>query len=184
MQPIGDASAYDPGCFRLVRTYGLVVVKLTDGTEKLIPFVDQMYFEGIPEKNNGAVGLVYYEYAALDGACTAGLTPYQEVASGYDNEKFNGDFGAGVPPLQSQEADMTLDKNGETSVDVGGTINYTMTFTLPDPDPAASSTMTITIGSPEMGIPLVFQEIIPSGTTYDAGSAVFDNVFNDPDITA
>jgi hypothetical protein len=42
VQPIGDAGAYDPGCFRLVRTYGLVIVKLNDGTELLIPFVDRM----------------------------------------------------------------------------------------------------------------------------------------------
>jgi hypothetical protein len=42
VQPIGDVSAYDPGCFRLVRTYGLVIVKINDGTELLIPFVDQM----------------------------------------------------------------------------------------------------------------------------------------------
>ena len=29
MQPIGDPSGYDPGCFRLVRTYGIIIVKLT-----------------------------------------------------------------------------------------------------------------------------------------------------------
>lgn len=112
VQPIGDSGAYDPGCFRLVRAYGLIIVKLNDGTEMLIPFVDRMYFDYIPENNNGAVGLVFYDYIALDGACTAGLMPYQEVASGYDNEKFNGDFGAGIPPLQSREAEMTLEKGG------------------------------------------------------------------------
>ena len=182
VQPIGDAGSYDPGCFRLVRAYGLIIIKLNDGTEMLIPFVDKMYFDYIPENNTGAVGLVFYEYVALDGACTAGLTPYQEVASGYDNEKFNGDFGAGIPPLQSQEADMTLEKSGDGMVVIGGTINYTMTFTLPDPDPAPSSSMTITVGNPSVGLPLVFQETIPSGTTYVSGSAAFDNVFNDPDV--
>ena len=178
VQPIGDATTYDPGCFRLVRTYGLVVVKLNDGTEKLIPFVDQMYFENIPENNTGAVGLVYYEYVALNGACTAGLTPYQEVASGYDNEKFNADFGAGIPPLQSRESSMTLDKTATTAVDpvtgkkvsLGGTIDYKLTFTLPDVD-AAEDTMVVTVGAPSLGMPLVYYETIPDGLVYVAGSA-------------
>jgi hypothetical protein len=36
-----------------VKTYGLVIVKLNDGTELLIPFVDQMYFENIPDTTTG-----------------------------------------------------------------------------------------------------------------------------------
>lgn len=171
IQPIGDSGSYDPGCFRLVRTYGLVIVKLNDGTELLIPFVDQMYFENIPENNIGAVGLVFYEYVALDGACTAGLTPYQEVASGYDNEKFNADFGAGVPPLQSQQSNMTFDKNGQTAIGLGGTINYSMTFTLPDVDTTVGNDMTVTVGSPTYGLPLTFYETVPSGLQYVGGSA-------------
>lgn len=170
VQPIGDASSYDPGCFRLARTYGLVIVKLNDGTELLIPFVDQMYFENIPDNNNGAVGLVFYEYLAMDGVCTAGLTPYQEVASGYDNEKFNGDFGAGIPPLQSRESNMTLDKTGQTTIGLGGTINYSMTFSLPDVD-TGDATTTVTLGNPAYGMPLTFYEPVPVGLQYIAGSA-------------
>jgi hypothetical protein len=182
VQPIGDAGSYDPGCFRLVRAYGLIIVKLNDGTELLIPFVDQMYFGNIPDNNNGAVGLVFYEYIALDGACTAGLTPYQEVASGYDNEKFNADFGAGIPPLQSRETTMTLDKRGfvngveNAGVTAGGsaatgTINYTVTFQLPDVDASAGNTMTITVGNPTYGMPLTVYETIPPDTQYAGGSA-------------
>ncbi|MCI5195182.1 MAG: hypothetical protein D3919_02915, partial [Candidatus Electrothrix sp. AW5] len=51
MQPVGDPSLYDAGCFRLVRTYGIVIVKKQDGTEELIPFVDQLYFEHFPNNN-------------------------------------------------------------------------------------------------------------------------------------
>ncbi len=170
VQPIGDASNFDPGCFRLVRTYGLVIVKLNDGTELLIPFVDQMYFENIPENNTGAVGLVYYEYVALDGACTAGLTPYQEVASGFDNEKFNADFGAGIPPLQSQETIMEFDKTAApTVVTPNAEITYTIAYENVDPDD--SGPMTVTVGDPEVGMPFTVQDSIPAGTCYTIGSA-------------
>ncbi len=168
VQPIGDASAYDPGCFRLVRTYGLVIIKLNDGTEMLIPFVDEMYFENIPDNNTGAVGLVFYEYIALDGACSAGLTPYQEVASGYDNEKFNGDFGAGIPPIQSRATNMLFDKTGAGSIALGGTINYSLKFTLPDIDGGTSDT--VTVGSPSVGAPLTFFDTVPSGLQFDSDS--------------
>lgn len=169
VQPIGDASGYDPGCFRMVHNYGLVIVKLNDGTEQLIPFEDQLYFENIPDNNNGAVGLVYYEYAALNGVCTANLTPYQEVASGYDNEKFNADYGAGVPPLQSQQSNMTLDKTGPSSIGLGGTINYSLTFTLPDIDGGTADT--ITVGQPSLGAPLTYSDTVPVGLQYVACSA-------------
>ncbi len=167
-QPIGDPSSYDPGCFRLVRTYGIVVVKRQDGTETLIPFEDDLYFENVPD-NTGTVGLVYYEYRALDGACTAGLTPYQEVASGYDNEKFNGDFGAGIPPLQSQESEVTFDKNGDVTVDENNPITYTLSYTNVDPDGAGS--MTVTVGDPDVGLGFTVFEEIPDGTYYVLDSA-------------
>jgi LPXTG-site transpeptidase (sortase) family protein len=174
VQPIGDQTIYDPGCFRLVRTYGIVIVKLNNGTELLIPFLDQMYFENIPSNNTGAVGLVYYEYVALDGACTASLTPYQEVASGFDNEKFNGDYGAGIPPLQSRETTMTLDKTGETEIGLNGTIKYSITFSLPVYEPTPGNAQTIYVGNPDLGMPLVFQETVPEGLQYVTGSASAD----------
>lgn len=183
VQPIGDAGSYDPGCFRLVQTYGIVIVKLNDGTELLIPFSDQMYFENIPDNNTGAVGLVYYRYMALDGACTAGLTPYQEVASGEDNEKFNADFGAGIPPLQSQETDMTLDKTGPGSVNTNSTVNYTVQFALPE---STSPTMFISVGSPSQGLPLVFEDTIPSGMAFisPVSPTVTMTNYSSPTLTA
>jgi LPXTG-site transpeptidase (sortase) family protein len=169
LQPVGVPDNYDPGCFRLVRTYGLVIVKLVTGGELLIPFEDQLYFENIPD-NTGTVGLVYYEYAALDGACTAGLTPYQEVASGYDNEKFNGDFGYGIPPLESVEPELTMSKVvAPGSVAPGGTLTYTITYT--NPPTYSGGLPAVTVGSPSLGIPLVVQEPIPAGTCYTAGTA-------------
>ncbi len=169
LQPIGDPNSYDPGCFRLVRTYGLLIVKRGGGGETLIAFVDQLYFENVPADNTGVVGLVYYQYVALDGVCTAGLTPYQEVASGYDNEKFNADFGAGVPPLTSRAPEVALDKT-VSAASVGPSLPATLTYTL-----TYTNTGSVSVGNPNLGVPLVVQDAIPTGTTYVAGSAAISN---------
>lgn len=44
MQPVGDPTKFSPLAARLVKCYGIVIVKLNDGTEQLIPFEDRMYF--------------------------------------------------------------------------------------------------------------------------------------------
>lgn len=110
MQPVGDPAGYDAGCFRLVKTDTLLVVKLTDGSFDTRIVTNQLYFENLPQNNRGAVGLVYYTFAALNGTCGASLTPYQEVASGFDNEKFSGDYGRSIPPLKSQPSEAAFDK--------------------------------------------------------------------------
>jgi len=168
LQPIGDPSTYDPGCFRLVRTYGILIVKLVGGGEKLIPFLDNLYFQNIPD-NTGTVGLVFYEYVALDGACRATLSPYQEVASGYDNEKFNADFGYAIPPMQSVQSSVTIDKTVDKSV-VGPalpeTVSYAIGFVNPGP---------VNVGAFSLALPLVISDTIPLGTVYVAGSATASN---------
>ena len=85
LQPVGDPDLFDPSCFRLIRTYVMVVVKLNDGTEQVIIVEDQLYFTQIPPDNRGAVGYVMYEFIAVGSGCVSTLTPYQEVASGFDN---------------------------------------------------------------------------------------------------
>jgi hypothetical protein len=169
LQPVGDPSVYDPGCFRLVRTYGIIVVKLKTGGELLIPFENEMYFQNIPD-NTGVVGLVFYEYAALNGACTGTLTPYQEVASGYLNEKFNGDYGTGFQ-LQTQEPLASIEKGGELS---GSVVTYTLEITNPDTyKDGSGDPLTVAVGDPSLGIPLVIREKIPEGVEYAAGTAGF-----------
>jgi uncharacterized repeat protein (TIGR01451 family) len=170
VQPIGDPSSFDPGCFRLIKAYGLLIVKRQGQQELLIPFEDELYFENLPPDNTGVVGLVYYQYVAIDGACTAGLSPYQEVASGRDNEKFNADFGTGIPPLTSQAMpDGAINKTADPVLGLivpGGTINYTIAFNNPTD---------VSLGLPEYGLPIVIQDSIPAGTTYVAGSAAANN---------
>jgi hypothetical protein len=170
LQPIGDPATFDPGCFRLLRSYGLLIVKRQGGAETLIPFEDQLYFENLPPDNTGVVGLVYYQYMALNGACTAGLSPYQEVASGRDNEKFNADYGTGIPPLASQALPSgTITK---TAVPVaglvvpGGTIDYTIGFSNPT---------AVSLGAPEFGLPIVIHDSIPAGASYVGGTAASGN---------
>ncbi|MDJ0756510.1 MAG: SdrD B-like domain-containing protein [Ardenticatenaceae bacterium] len=172
LQPIGDGDIYDPGCFRLVRTDAIVVVKLNDGTFDVRTAVDQLYFEDLPPNNTGAVGLVYYTFAALDGTCRGVLTPYQEVASGFDNEKFNGDYGTSIAPLESRDPDVSFDKEVDQTIipavpGLPSTLAYTLTFTNTGP---------VAIGDPTLGIPLVVQDSIPAGTTYVANSAAAGNV--------
>jgi uncharacterized repeat protein (TIGR01451 family) len=170
LQPVGDAAFFDANCYRLVSVFGLVIVKLNDGTEKLIPFQDQLYFENLPENNTGAVGLVFYRFASLNTGCTAALTPYQEVASGFDNEKFNGDYGRSIalPVVLGPQVvfSKNVDKNKLT-----GAPSETLTYTL-----TISNTGAKSIGDPLQGIPLVIEDPIPAGTTYVAGSAAAGNV--------
>ncbi len=175
VQPVGIPDVYDPGCFRLVGTYGLLIVKLSSGGEQLIPFKDQMYFENIPD-NTGVVGLVFYEYAALNGKCTGTLTPYQEVASGSYNEKFSGDYGTAFQ-ITTQEPLAYITKNDyDTSGNLdpllspGSNIVYQLAVT--NPDNSVYGGLAVTVGDPDSGNPLVIRDRIPAGTNFVQGSAI------------
>lgn len=163
MQPVGDPSQFNPSYYRLTRTYAMVVVKLNTGTNIVYKETDQLYFENLPANNIGAVGYVLYEFTVLNSGFSA-LMPYQEVASGYDNEKFNGDYGATFgyfPPSTPPHA--TIVKTADVAVtDPGSNIVYTMVFT---------NAGSLPLGNPSVGVPLVVQDSIPTGTTYVAGSA-------------
>ncbi|WPD23018.1 MAG: SdrD B-like domain-containing protein [Candidatus Electrothrix scaldis] len=183
LQPVGIPDVYDPGCFRLVGTYGLLIVKGTDGGETLIPFKDQMYFENIPD-NTGVVGLVFYEYAALNGKCTGTLTPYQEVASGFLNEKFSGDYGTAFDiTTQEPKASIAKGVSPETAA-LGSELTYTLEVTNPDDYGLDSEgdPLTVTIGDPDSGNPLVIRDTIPPDTNFLLNSAKV--VEPDSDIAA
>jgi uncharacterized repeat protein (TIGR01451 family) len=166
LSSVNGPSLYDPLAVRLVKCYGIVIVSLNDGTEQLIPFEDRLCFENIPANNTGAVGLVYYEFMPLASGRTAQLTPYQEVASGYDNEKFNGDYGNSVGGFTSTAPAVTFDKTGTAVVTGGDVATYTLT---------AGNTGTAGLGIPELSLPFVFEDSIPAGLVYLAGSATSAN---------
>ncbi len=166
LQPVGDPGMFDSACFRLVHTYSMVVVKLRTGEDRVYIGDDQLYFMNIPGDNNGAVGYVGYEFEVLNANCVSTLSPYQEVASGYDNEKFNGDYGATLGQLTSGQAHLTLDKAANRpTASPGDTISYNVAFT---------NTGTVQIGDPYSGNPIVVTEHIPHGVLYvplSAGSS-------------
>ncbi len=166
MQPVGDPGKYDATAFRLAKCYGVVICRLNDGTEKVIPFEDQLYFERLPENNVGVVGLVYYEFISLRAGATARLSPYQEVASGYDNEKFNADYGAVLGSWTSDAINIVFQKNGPAITNAGATVTY---------DLLAQNTGDLMIGDPSVGMPVVITDYVPTGLVYVAGSAMADN---------
>ena len=167
MQPVGDPTSFDAGCFRLIRTYAVVIVKLKGGGEQILYGENQLYFENVPD-NRGAVGWVGYEFAPLSGPCRSVLSPYQEVASGFDNEKFNGDYGQGGNiPLVSLPPTVGMEKDADVAQSLpGGTVQYTVSFT---------NEGTQAVGKPELGVPVVLQDSVPSGTSYAVGSAAAGN---------
>jgi len=163
-QPVGDPAIFDSACFKLIKTYGILIVKHNTGFDELIPFVDELYFSNIASDNTGMVGLVFYDFQALDGTCSIQISPYQEVASGRDNEKFNGDYGTFTGYITSTTPEVTFDKVADkTTVALGDTIEYDLT--------ADNTAGTIAVGDASLGSPLVFHDTIPSGTLYVGGTA-------------
>lgn len=167
LQPFGDP-AYDPSCFRLVGVTGVLTVTRSSGNPDLIlPINNNLYFTNLPPDNTDVRGLVYYEFLALGGACTIPISPYQEVASGSDNEKFNGDYGTGVPALMSYEPEVILDKTGNPTVAEPGTITYSMPF-YNNSDKASAG---LTLSSGGVYAPLTIQDLVPEGLQYICGTA-------------
>ena len=161
-------SIFDSGAFRLMKTYAYVIVKLKGGGEKVLTGEDQLYFENIPE-NNGAVGFVQYYFMPLLPGARSVTSPYQEVASGFDNEKFNADYGVALgEEIVSGDALVLIDKTADVSaVNPGSSISYTVAYT--------NSSHKVSAGNRDAGVPLVVQDSIPEGSTYELGSAYSDN---------
>ncbi|MBN1920292.1 MAG: hypothetical protein JW892_03550, partial [Anaerolineae bacterium] len=167
LQPFGDP-AYDPSCFRMVGVTGVLTVTRSSGNPDLVmPINNNLYFTNLPPDNTDVRGLVYYEFLALGGACTVPISPYQEVASGSDNEKFNGDYGTGVPALMSFEPEVIVDKTGNTTVAEPGTITYFMPF-YNNSDKASAG---LTLSTSGIYAPLMIQDLVPEGLQYVCGTA-------------
>ncbi len=175
LQPVGNPGVFDANCYRLVKVHGLVAIKLRGGALKIIEFEDQMHFSNNPTDNTGAVGFVYYEFAALNDGCSSNLSPYQEVASGRNNEKFNADFGTGGGTLISTEIETTFNGAASTATPGNSTL-FNLNFT--------NESTTDTLGLLDYNLPLVFTATIPTNTTYKASSAETNNTLpNGMDVT-
>jgi hypothetical protein len=168
MQPVGDATTFDPGAYRLVKTTAMLIVKLKSGGITVIQAADELYFEHVPE-NTGVVGWVGYEFLVRKDAGLFDISPYQEVASGKDNEKFNADYGAGPETLDIPTLEATIDKSTTaTTVTPGNDIPYTITF--------ANTSLTQDLGHPELNMPLIISDTIPTGTQYVGSSATVNSM--------
>lgn len=171
LQPFGDAS-YDPSCFRLIESTGVLTVTTNTG-DVIIPFKDNLYFTDLPQNNTNVIGLVKYKFLAMGGACTIPISPYQEAASGSDNEKFNGDYGAGPAPLQTFEPAVTIDKSGSPAAGaVGSIVSYSIDFANTSPNADAGLVLSSGAGGT---IGLVVRDTVPNGMAYVAGSAGTNN---------
>ncbi len=166
-QPVGNAD-FDPSCFRLIRTTGYLDISRSGGNPNMIlPFTDKLYFTNLPPDNTGVRGYVHYTFLALGGPCNVALSPYQEVASGRDNEKFNADYGKGPDPLSTPLTEMTISKNGPASV----AMNTTYTYNIPFANPG-SQDIGITLSSGfGVEMPLGIVDKVPAGLRYVCGSA-------------
>ncbi|MBN1218722.1 MAG: DUF11 domain-containing protein, partial [Anaerolineae bacterium] len=172
VQPIGNPSGFDPGCFRLIRTTGVITVE--GGSATSFNFTDQLYFTypQVPDDNTNVIGEVFYTFIALGSNCSVTPSPYQEAASGYDNEKFNADYGTGgTVPMSVPQALVTIDKSGNPDlVSLGQIISYTMPFV--NQSATESAGLTFYSGA-YVNNPLVISDTIAAGTQYIAGSATY-----------
>lgn len=165
LQPAGDPT-FDPTCLRLIRTDATLQVSRSGGNpDMLIEKENELYYTDLPDDNTGVIGVVYYQMAALNGPCGLSLTPYQEAASGSDNEKFAGDYGAPIGDIYTVESDVSMEKTVDKArANAGETLTYTVSF---QNDGAAA------VGTPDYGVPLVITDSVPDDTTYVLGSATY-----------
>jgi hypothetical protein len=177
LQPIGNTS-YDPNCFRLISVSGLLTVTRSGGADMVIPFnhalnmsmdAPLLFFTDLPPDNTDVNGLVYYEFLALGGLCTIPVSPYQEVASGADNEKFNGDYGAGGPgQITVLDPTLDFDKSGPVYATEGGS-NLTYTISFEHTGDVGTSDFGLVLSTGE-SYHFVISDTVPAGLQYVTGS--------------
>ncbi len=167
LQPFGSP-AYDPSCFRIIDSRGTLTVTRSAGNPDLIiDFENTLYFTNLPPDNTDVRGVVYYKFLALGGACVVPISPYQEAASGRDNEKFNGDYGGGAGPVSSFEPAVTTDKTGNTTIIEGGTITYT----IPIANESTTQDAGLILASTGESFYPVINDTLPDGLEYVCKSA-------------
>jgi protocatechuate 3,4-dioxygenase beta subunit len=180
LQPFGDSS-YDPSCFRLIRSSTVLTVSRSAGNPDLIieandqdihpTYGGPLFFTNLPPDNTGVRGEVRYTFLALSGPCSLPISPYQEVASGWDNEKFNGDFGTGIPTIQASEPEVTISKSGPDGIGLNTIFTYNIPFANLSNDTAAG----LTLNSGGINMPLSVRDTVPEGLEYIGGTAETGN---------
>jgi uncharacterized repeat protein (TIGR01451 family) len=170
LQPYGNRN-FDPSCYRLINATGVLTISRSSNPTLIAPFTNQLYFNqytyanrqpvAIPLDNNGTRGNIYYTFMSLGGTCNSVAQPYQEVASGEDNEKFNGDYGTGTG-INTGKPKLVISKSANpTIVSAGGSIAYSTQIT---------NTGSVAAGDPTLGVPVVISDTTPPNTTFNSAS--------------
>jgi hypothetical protein len=177
LQPIGNVT-YDPSCFRLIEISGTLTVTRSGKPDTIIEFSHDLnqsedapllYFSDLPADNTDVNGEVYYTFLALGSGCTIPISPYQEAASGFDNEKFNADYGSGGPgTIDSYVEQLDFDKSGPAfASESGSAFTYSASFTN-----AGTSSMGLSL-STGLEAGFVVSDTVPDGLEYTGGAASF-----------
>ncbi len=126
------------------------------------PYLSRLFDDRL-NQSGGFDGTYTYTFLVM-GEGSGFLSPYQEAASGSNNEKYNGDYGVGVQVLTGLGAPgLLISKTGSPDPTlVGGTTTWTMTYQNVSSTPA---------GEPGTGNGVVIEDAVPTNTTYVAGSA-------------
>ncbi|MEL7341951.1 MAG: hypothetical protein AAGM67_15830, partial [Bacteroidota bacterium] len=80
MQPVGSLQGFDPACFRLIETSGVLLIRNANGNHSFESFRNQYHFQDINWRNEAVMALVNYTFVAIGADCQAQLNPYQIVA--------------------------------------------------------------------------------------------------------
>jgi uncharacterized repeat protein (TIGR01451 family) len=105
-----------------------------------------------------------YTFLVIAEAASGGvLVPYQEAASGTNNEKYNGDYGISES-VYTNPPNLDFSKQGSPKPTLAnGITTWTMTYT--------NLSTEASVGYPLTGNGVVVEDAIPANTTYVAGSA-------------
>ncbi|MEA3443102.1 MAG: LamG-like jellyroll fold domain-containing protein, partial [Bacteroidota bacterium] len=162
-QPIGDTS-WSSNSFRLVDIQADVWGDVPASNPfPLTHYDNEPYLSQMIGATSGAFRATYtYTFLALTGG-DGFLSPYQEAASGSDNEKYNGDYGTGVKVITGLPGfTLAMASNPDDTVKICDEITWTLSYT---------NTGLSDAGDPGTGNGVVIENVIPDNLSYVAGSA-------------
>ncbi|MEL6592517.1 MAG: hypothetical protein AAFQ68_20630, partial [Bacteroidota bacterium] len=162
LQPVGSLQGFDPACFRLINTSGILIIRDEDGNHSFESFRNQNHFQDIDWRNESVMALVNYDFIAIGAECQAQLNPYQIVAKGLEQEAYNQNYGNFVGAINSMPQPFALELVATDSVVAGGQVS--LSYQL-------SSSQGQTFGEAASGAGLYLQAAIPERSSLISGSA-------------
>ncbi|MCG6873208.1 MAG: hypothetical protein LJE84_13035, partial [Gammaproteobacteria bacterium] len=170
-QPVGDLAYYNTDVMRLIDIQGVINGKcggdtFTQTLDNNSFFIDMDRFN-LDGSSCGGTATYTYTFVIF-GAGTSYISPYQEVASGANNEKYNGDYcgddPTAFPALCIEFNSAANQPEIEKTVDIlsyDGASDQVLTYTLQ----YRNVSPTVDIGDPENNAIVIYDEI-PEYPTY------------------